>query len=48
MLAFLVGGVIDVYQMWFSSEKDVSLEEVTKKTAELLKRGIVLMREISE
>lgn len=48
MLAFLVGGVFDVYQMWFASDKDVPLEDVTRKTADLLKRGIVVMRELSE
>jgi len=48
MLSFLVGGVFDVYQMWFTNDKDVPLDEITHKTADLLKRGIVVMREINE
>jgi len=48
MLSFLVGGVFEVYQMWFASDKDVPLDEITRKTADLLKRGIVVMREISD
>lgn len=48
MLAFLVGGVFDIYQMWFTSEKDVPIDDITKKTADLLKRGIVVMREIAD
>ena len=48
MLSFLVGGVFDLYQMWFSNDKDVSIDELTRMTADLLKRGIVVMREINE
>lgn len=48
MLSFLVGGVFDVYQSWFTNDKDVPLDEVTHMTADLLKRGIVVMRELSE
>lgn len=46
MVAFMVGGVIDIYCEWFSNDKDLPLSDLTKKAAEVLKHCIAGMREI--
>ena len=48
MLAFLVGGVFDVYYVWFRNDKDLPLDDITKKTADFLKRGLVVMHDLNE
>lgn len=46
MIAFMVGGVIDIYCEWFSNNKDLPLSDLTKKTADVLKHCMSGMREI--
>lgn len=46
MVAFLVGGVFDIYGLWFTSGRNVPIQTVTEKTAEFINRGIRTMRDL--
>lgn len=46
MVSFLVGGVFDIYGLWFASGRSVPIETITQKTAEFINRGIRSMSDL--
>lgn len=46
MVAFLIGGVFDMYGQWFLSDKQIPLENITEKIVQFLSVGIRGMQEL--
>ncbi len=45
MVTFLIGGVFDMYSLWFSSEKQIPLDTITEKIVQFLTAGMHAMQD---